>query len=92
MLRAIRDGRMDIEEGARRLRAWPVDDLGHTKLDTLLHRPLETTSIGQNRKGQNNIRRSLTLVKDHALDEKPRIATHDLRDTTLGRSPFAVEK
>jgi NCAIR mutase (PurE)-related protein len=34
MLEAIRDGRMDVEEGLARFRAWPVQDLGHTQLDT----------------------------------------------------------
>lgn len=34
MLEAIRDGRMDVEEGLARFRAWPVRDLGHTQLDT----------------------------------------------------------
>jgi len=33
-LEAIRDGRMDVEEGLARFRAWPVEDLGHTQLDT----------------------------------------------------------
>jgi NCAIR mutase (PurE)-related protein len=34
LLEAIRDGRMDVEEGLARFRAWPVQDLGHTQLDT----------------------------------------------------------
>lgn len=33
-LEAIRDGEIDVEEGLRRLRAWPMRDLGHTRLDT----------------------------------------------------------
>jgi NCAIR mutase (PurE)-related protein len=36
MLEAIRTGSLDVEEGLRRLRAWPVADLGHSRLD--LHR------------------------------------------------------
>ena len=34
MLEAIRDGHMDVEEGLARFRAYPVQDLGHTQLDT----------------------------------------------------------
>jgi NCAIR mutase (PurE)-related protein len=33
-LEAIRDGRMDVEEGMARFRSWPFQDLGHTRLDT----------------------------------------------------------
>jgi NCAIR mutase (PurE)-related protein len=33
-LEAIRDGRMDVEEALAHFRAWPVQDLGHTQLDT----------------------------------------------------------
>jgi pyridinium-3,5-biscarboxylic acid mononucleotide synthase len=34
VLEALRDGRIDVDEGLRRLRAWPSRDLGHTQLDT----------------------------------------------------------
>jgi pyridinium-3,5-biscarboxylic acid mononucleotide synthase len=33
MLEAVRSGSLDVEEGLRRLRSWPVHDLGHTRLD-----------------------------------------------------------
>jgi NCAIR mutase (PurE)-related protein len=38
VLEAVRDGRLDVEAGLARLRAWPFKDLGHTRLDT--HREL----------------------------------------------------
>jgi len=38
ILKAVRDGELDIERARERLRAWPVLDLGHTRLDT--HREL----------------------------------------------------
>jgi hypothetical protein len=38
ILNAVRDGELDIERARERLRAWPVLDLGHTRLDT--HREL----------------------------------------------------
>ena len=34
LLQALRDGRLDVEEGLRRLRSFPVRELGHTRLDT----------------------------------------------------------
>jgi pyridinium-3,5-biscarboxylic acid mononucleotide synthase len=34
LLEAVRDGRVDIDEGVKRLKAWPFQDLGHTQLDT----------------------------------------------------------
>ena len=36
MLESVRDGRLGVEEGLGRFRAWPVRELGHTRLD--LHR------------------------------------------------------
>src|SRR5688500_17294511 len=38
LLQGVRDGRLSVEDGIERLRAWPVQDLGHTQLDT--HREL----------------------------------------------------
>lgn len=38
LLVSIRDGRVDVEEGLRRLKDWPTHDLGHTQVDT--HREL----------------------------------------------------
>ncbi len=38
ILEAVRDGRVNVEDGLARLRAFPVRDLGHTQLDT--HRRL----------------------------------------------------
>ena len=38
LLEAIRDGRVEVEDGMRRFRSWPVHDLGHTRLD--VHRAL----------------------------------------------------
>ena len=38
LLESIRDGRLDVEDALRLLRSWPVQDLGHTRLDT--HRDL----------------------------------------------------
>jgi NCAIR mutase (PurE)-related protein len=34
VLQAIRDGRMNVDEGLAHFRAWPLRDLGHTQLDT----------------------------------------------------------
>lgn len=34
LLEGVRDGRLEVEEGLRRLRSWPVRDLGHSLLDT----------------------------------------------------------
>jgi NCAIR mutase (PurE)-related protein len=38
LLEAVRDGRLDVEDGVRRLKSLPFVDLGHTRLDT--HREL----------------------------------------------------
>jgi NCAIR mutase (PurE)-related protein len=38
LLEAVRDGRLDVDEGVNRLKALPFLDLGHTRLDT--HREL----------------------------------------------------
>jgi NCAIR mutase (PurE)-related protein len=34
LLEDVREGRLDVEEGLGRLRAWPFHDLGHTRIDT----------------------------------------------------------
>ncbi len=34
LLEDVRTGRLDVEEGLGRLRAWPIHDLGHTRIDT----------------------------------------------------------
>ncbi|MFT5052700.1 MAG: NCAIR mutase (PurE)-related protein [Chlamydiales bacterium] len=34
LLRQVQDGSLPVEEALTRLGAWPIDDLGHTQLDT----------------------------------------------------------
>lgn len=66
-LEAIRDGEIDVEEGLRRLRAWPLRDLGHTQLDT--HRGVRCGQpevvFGQGKTPQQIVEIARALLEHH---------------------------
>lgn len=67
ILESIRDGRLDVEHGLSRLRAWPVRDLGHSQLDT--HRRVRCGQaevvFGQGKTPQQVLEISRALLDHH---------------------------
>jgi pyridinium-3,5-biscarboxylic acid mononucleotide synthase len=67
MLEAIRDGRLEVDEGLRRFRAWPVRDLGHTRLD--VHRELRCGSAevvyGRGKTPEQIVEIALAVLEHH---------------------------
>lgn len=67
ILESIRDGRLDVEHGLSKLRAWPVRDLGHSQLDT--HRRVRCGQaevvFGQGKTPQQVLEISRALLDHH---------------------------
>jgi NCAIR mutase (PurE)-related protein len=70
VLESVRDGRLGVDEGLRRFRAWPVRELGHTRLD--LHRAVRCGSA-EVVYGEGKTPGELAEVARAALDHHPRL-------------------